>query len=101
MLCFGYDCAGGAYGRLWGTIQLRRVARCCIQRGWARRLELPGSRARSIPAPLLAHPAELVPLGTLINSLTIATSLSVLHVCRDRIEASGAFRVTDWAAGRG
>ena len=36
-------------------------------------------------------------LAPYINSLPIATSLSVLHVCRDKIEASGAFRVTDWA----
>ena len=36
-----------------------------------------------------------------INSLPIATSLSVLHVCRDRFEAFGAFKVTDWAAGSG
>ena len=36
-----------------------------------------------------------------INSLPIATSLSVLHVCRDRFEAFGAFKVTDWAAASG
>ena len=27
--------------------------------------------------------------------------LSLFGVCRDRIEAFGAFRVTDWAAGSG
>ena len=36
-----------------------------------------------------------------INSLPIATSLSVFGVCRDRIEAFGGFRVTDWAAASG
>ena len=36
-----------------------------------------------------------------INSLPIATLLSVLHVCRDRFEAFGGFRVTDWAAPSG
>ena len=34
-----------------------------------------------------------------INSLPIATSLSVLGVCRDRFEAFGGFRVTSGAAG--
>ena len=31
----------------------------------------------------------------------IATLLSVFGVCRDRIEAFGGFRVTDWAAASG
>ena len=48
-----------------------------------------------------ANPADIVPLGTLSNSLTITTLLSVLGVCRDRFEAFGAFRVTDWAAASG
>ena len=50
---------------------------------------------------LEANPADIVPLGTLSNSLTIATLLSVLGVCRDRFEAFGAFRVTDWTAASG
>ena len=40
-------------------------------------------------------------LAPYINSLPIATSLSVFGVCRDRIEAFGGFRVTDWAAPSG
>ena len=40
-------------------------------------------------------------LAPYINSLPIATLLSVLHVCRDRFEAFGGFRVTDWAAPSG
>ena len=64
LLRFGYDCAGGAYGRLRGTTGSRRAASSCIQRGWARGLGHPGSRVTSIRARPLAHPAELVPLGT-------------------------------------
>ena len=40
-------------------------------------------------------------LAPYINCLPIATLLSVLHVCRDRFEAFGGFRVTDWAAPSG
>ena len=40
-------------------------------------------------------------LAPYINSLPIATSLSVLNVCRDRFEASGGFRVTSGAAASG
>ena len=39
--------------------------------------------------------------GTLSNSLTITTLLSVLGVCRDRFEAFGGFKVTSGAAGSG
>ena len=45
--------------------------------------------------------AMIVPLGTLSNSLTITTLLSVLGVCRDRFEAFGGFKVTSGAAGSG
>ena len=48
-----------------------------------------------------ANPADIVPLGTLSNSLTITTLLSVLGVCRDRFEAFGGFKVTSGAAGSG
>ena len=48
-----------------------------------------------------ANPADIVPLGTLSNSLTIATLLSVLGVCRDRFVAFGAVRVTSGAAASG
>ena len=48
-----------------------------------------------------ANPADIVPLGTLSNSLTIATLLSVLGVGRDSLEASDAFKVTNGAAGGG
>ena len=65
LLCFGYDCAGGAYGRLRGTTGSCRAASSCLQRGWARGLGHPGSRVTSIRAQPLAHPAELVPLGTI------------------------------------
>ncbi len=47
------------------------------------------------------NPADIVPLGTLSNSLTITTLLSVLGVCRDRFEAFGGFKVTSGAAGSG
>ena len=47
------------------------------------------------------HSSLIVPIGTLKKSITIATSLSRLHVCRDRIEAFGAFRVTSGAVGSG
>ena len=50
---------------------------------------------------LEANPADIVPLGTLSNSLTITTLLSVLGVCRDRFEAFGGFKVTSGAAGSG
>ena len=40
-------------------------------------------------------------LAPYINSLHIATSLSVLGVCRDRFEAFGGFRVTSGAAESG
>ena len=65
LLCFGYDCAGRAYGRLRGTTGSCRAASSCLQRGWAPGLGHSGSRARSIRAQPLAHPAELVPLGTI------------------------------------
>ena len=64
LLRFGYDCAGRAYGRLRGTTGSRRAASSCLQRGWARGLGHSGSRATSIRAQPLAHPADLVPLGT-------------------------------------
>ena len=53
-----------------------------------------------------AHSSSLIRLSWCllaphINSLPIATSLSVFGVRRDRIEAFGAFRVTDWAAASG
>ena len=65
LLCFGYDCAGRAYGRLRGTTGSCRTAPSCLQRGWARGLGHSGSRVTSIRAQPLAHPAELVPLGTI------------------------------------
>ena len=58
LLCFGYDCAGRAYGRLRGTTGSCRAASSCIQRGWARGLGHSGSRATSISAPLIP-PAEI------------------------------------------
>ena len=59
-----------------------------------------GILAREVrPSP--HHSSLIVPIGTLKKSITIATSLSRLHVCRDRIEAFGAFRVTSGAVGSG
>ena len=40
-------------------------------------------------------------LAPYINCLPIATLLSVLHVCRDRFEAFGGFKVTSGTAGSG
>ena len=46
-----------------------------------------------------ANPADIVPLGTMSNSLTITTLLSVFGACRDRFEAFGGFRVTSGRRG--
>ena len=81
-------------GWLWaGLGHVRRAAACPV---WlpesAERSRAGGGYAIS-PAVLAAtHPTVLV---------FCCVCLSLFGVCRDRIEAFGAFRVTDWAAASG